>query len=53
MSIAGKELFAIVMVVDAWGTLQQQQKILFHCENPTMVNIWEKVAPNLLASWHW
>ena len=42
MDIAWKELYATVMAVHTWGSLWQRQKILFHCDNQTVVNIWEK-----------
>ena len=46
MNIAWKELYAIVMAVHTWGSLWQRQKILFHCDNQTVVNIWEKGCSN-------
>ena len=52
MSIARKELYAIVMTVHTWSSLWQPQKILFHCDNQTLVNIWEKgstKAPIIMA----
>ena len=52
MNIAWKELYAIVMAVHTWGSLWQRQKILFHCDNQTVVNIWKKgstKSPDIMA----
>ena len=52
MSIAWKELYAIVMTVHTWGSLWQWQKILFTVTTKTVVNIWEKdstKSPNIMA----
>ena len=52
MNIAWKELYAIVMAVHTWGSLWQRQKILSHCDNQTVVNIWEKgstKSPDIMA----
>ena len=52
MNIAWKELYAIVMAVHTWGSLWQRQKLLFHCDNQTVVNIWEKgstKSPDIMA----
>ena len=43
-----KELYAIVIVVHTWGP----KKILFHCDNKAVVDIWEKgstKAPETMA----
>ena len=40
--IVWKELYAIVSVVNTWGHLCSRQKILFHCDNNTVVDIWQK-----------
>ena len=42
MNIAWKELYAIVVAVHTWGNFWQRQKILFNCDNHTVVDIWEK-----------
>ena len=42
MSIAWKELYAITIAVNTWGTLWQRRKILIHCDNQTVVSVWEK-----------
>ena len=42
MNIAWKELYAIVVAVHTWGNFWQHQKILFNCDNHTVVDIWEK-----------
>ena len=52
MSIAWKELYAIVMAVHTWGVLWQRQKILFNCDNQNVVGIWEKgstKSPEIMA----
>ena len=41
MDITWKELYAIVMAVHTWGSRWQRKKILFHCDNFAVVNIWE------------
>ena len=54
MSIAWNELYAIVMAVHIWGIYSNVKKYYyFNCDNQTVVDIWEKVAPNLPKSWHW
>ena len=53
MNITWKELYVIIIAVHTWGVSWQHQKILFNCDNLTVVNIWAKVAPNLLKSWPW
>ena len=40
--ITWKELFAIVMAVHTWGIYWTKQKIVFHCDNQAVVDIWEK-----------
>ena len=40
--ILWKELFAIVNAVNTWGPLWAKQKILFHCDNQAVVEIWHK-----------
>ena len=42
MSIVWKELYAIVIAINTWGTLWQHRKIIIHCDNQTVVNIWKK-----------
>ena len=41
MDITWKELYAIVMAVHTWGSLWQRKRILFHCDNQAVVDIWE------------
>ena len=41
MDITWKELYVIVMAVHTWGSLWQRKKILFHCDNQAVVDIWE------------
>ena len=42
MDITWKELYAITVAVHTWGPLWQRQKILFHCDNKAVVDIWDK-----------
>jgi len=42
MPIVWKELNAIVCAVHTWGHLWTKQKILFHCDNTSVVDIWQK-----------
>ena len=42
MDITWKELFAIVVAVHTWGSSRSRQKILFHCDNRAVVDIWDK-----------
>ena len=41
-----------VMAVHAWGAAWQRQKILFNCDNQTIVDIWDKgstKSPEIMA----
>ena len=52
MSIAWKELYAIAIAFNAWGTLWQRRKILIHCDNQTIVSVWKKgtcKSPEIMA----
>ena len=40
--ILWKELFAIVNAINTWGQQWAKQKILFHCDNEAVVEIWCK-----------
>jgi len=42
MPIVWKELYVIVCAVHSWGHLWTKQKILFHCDNAAVVDIWCK-----------
>ena len=42
MDITWKELYAIVIAVHMWGPSWQWQKILFHCDNQAVVDIWKE-----------
>ena len=42
MSIAWKELYAVAIATNTWGTLWQRRKIVIHCDNQTVVSVWEK-----------
>ena len=51
MRIAWKELYAITIAVNTWGTLWQR-KILTHSDNQTVVSVWEKgpcKSPEIMA----
>jgi len=52
MNIAWKELFAILVAVHTWGTYWARKKILFHCDNQSVVDIWGKGStpdPQIMA----
>ena len=52
MSIAWKNLYAIAIAVTTWGNLWQRRKIIIHCDNQTVVNVWEKgtcKSPEIMA----
>ena len=40
--IVWKELYAIVSAMNTWGHLWSKRKILFHCDNNIVVDIWQK-----------
>ena len=40
--IVWKELFAIVAAVNSWGHHWQQKKVLFHCDNQSVCDIWHR-----------
>ena len=40
-NIAWKELFAIAAAVNTWGHLWARKKVLFHCDNQAVVDIWK------------
>nr|XP_002739190.1 PREDICTED: uncharacterized protein LOC100369835 [Saccoglossus kowalevskii] len=42
LSIEWKELFPILISCLIWGHLWHGQKIMFHCDNEGIVNIWKK-----------
>ena len=44
MDITWKEVFPIVLAVYTWGSLWSRHKILFHCDNQTVVDIWERCS---------
>ena len=41
MNIVWKELFAITAAVNTWGHHWACKKVLFHCDNQTVVDIWQ------------
>ena len=50
--IAWTELFAIVQAMNSWGHMWKCKKILFHCDNQTIVDIWQKGStrsPEIMA----
>jgi len=52
MDITWKELFAIVLAVHTWGSFWSRKKILFHCDNQAVVDIWDRGstrAPHTMA----
>ena len=52
MSIAWKELYAITVAAHTWGTFWKRQKILFNCDNLTVVTVWQKgtsKSPEIMA----
>ena len=40
ISIAWQELYAIVMAATAWGHLWTGRRIIAHCDNLAVINIW-------------
>ena len=40
-SIEWKELFAIVVACQIWGSRWQRKRIIFHCDNQAIVRIWQ------------
>ena len=40
--IVWKELFAIVAAVNSWGHHWQRKKVLFHCDNQSVCDIWHR-----------
>ena len=40
-NIVWKELFAIAAAVNTWGHLWACKKVLFHCDNQAVVDIWK------------
>ena len=42
MDITWKELFVIVLAVHTWGSSWSRRKILFHCDNQAVVEIWDR-----------
>jgi len=50
--IAWKELYAIVISAHSWGSLWQRKKLLVHCDNHTVVNVWQTgtcKSPEIMA----
>ena len=40
--IVWKELFAIAAAVNIWGHYWQRKKVLFHCDNQSICDIWHR-----------
>ncbi len=40
-SIQWKELYAILMACEVWGPLWHRKRVLFHCDNQTIVHLWK------------
>ena len=52
LPIAWKELYAIVVARNAWGPQWSGKRILFHCDNQTIVQTWERgssKSPDIVA----
>ena len=52
LPIAWKELYAIVVACNAWGPQWSGKRILFHCDNQTIVQTWERgssKSPDIMA----
>ena len=41
-SIARREMYAILVACATWGKHWQRKKILFHCDNAAVVQIWQR-----------
>ena len=55
LSIAWKEMYAILAACSTWGHLWACQRILFHCNNTAVVAIWQKGScrsPHLISLVH-
>ena len=50
LPIVWKELFAIVNAVNSWGHLWTKRKILFHCDNRSVVDNWKKGSTRDVAT---
>ena len=51
-SIVWKELFAVTAAVNTWGHLWARKKVLFHCDNQAVVDIWRTgttKSPDVMA----
>ena len=42
LSIAWRELYAIVVACSTWGKHWKRKRILFHCDNAAVVDVWRK-----------
>jgi len=55
MDITWKEMYVIVLAVHTWGYSWARQKILFHCDNQAVVEIWDRgctCAPHTMGLVH-
>ena len=48
MDITWKEMYAIVLAVHTWGSFWARHKILFHCDNQAVVEIWDRGSTRAL-----
>ena len=44
-SIQWKELFAVIAAAATWGSKWQRKKIIVHCDNQAIINIWQARNP--------
>ena len=49
--ITWKELYAIAAAVNTWGQLWQRKKVLFHCNNQSVCDIWQRGLLGNRRSW--
>ena len=52
LSIAWREMYAILAACSTWGNSWARRRILFHCNNAAVVAIWQKGSckcPHLMS----
>ena len=55
-STAWQELFAVVVACLMWGKTWSVKRVLFHCDNQSVVHLWQhgsSSCPNLMALVRW
>ena len=52
ISIAYKELFAIVVAIETWGHLLRHKQIKIFTDNETICNLWQSLAPKTTDLMH-